>query len=254
MPNMIFIEQIINCTQHNDYKNSKRSTPFTIARSTLNYVSNPNHKTFIDKIIGKGKVLAQKVNPAAANYSTKTRKKERLINNATAGLLAEYAWKQYINQKAGTKVVDYTEFTDAATQIDLYVISNNKLIEVRSSFPQNGLVFAICHATFEFDILGPYSNTVKPGEIQKDFYTRTLYHIPKNTSFMELLKKDNFKVYLTGGATWDMMTNTDVSKNKDLLPQDAVTIAEEEKSTYRVVPFSKALDTDKIFDLINPNN
>lgn len=33
-----------------------------------------------------------------------------------------------------------------------------------------------------------------------------------------MISADSFKVYLTGGATWDMMIDTDYSKNKTLLP------------------------------------
>ena len=71
----------------------------------------------------------------------------------------------------------YILFDDASRQIDLKVISNNKKIEVRSSFPRNGIEFAICHPSYEFDVIGPYSNNYKPGEIQKDYYVRTLFHL-----------------------------------------------------------------------------
>jgi hypothetical protein len=250
---MVFKEKTINCNELEGYKNSNRIKPFNLTYTTFNYQSSLKDKEFIDKIIVKGEELAKKVNPGAANNSNKSRKKERLINNASAGLLAEYCWKQYINKKANSNIVDYTEFTDAATQIDLYTIANNKLIEVRSSFPRNGIQFSICHATYEFDILGPYSNTVKPGEIQKDFYVRTLFHITAGKSFLELIKEDRFNVFLTGGATWNMMNDSTISKNKDLVPEDSF-LPDEEKSTFRVVPFSKSLDTVEIFNLINSTN
>lgn len=248
---MRFTEEIIDCTQLESHKDSKRKTPFKIAVFHFDYISSEKDRTFLDQIFVKGEILAKKVNPAAANISSYKRSKMRLINNAAAGLLAEYCWKKYINHKANSEIVEYTEFTDASVQIDLIVLKNNKLIEVRSSFPRNGVDFAICSANYEFDILGPYSNSVKPGEVQKDFYTRTLFHIPKGSSFMDLAKNDGFQVFLTGGATWDMMINKGISKNKDLLPDDYVSQVQEEKSVYRVVPFSKAIDTTGIFDLIN---
>ena len=247
---MIINEEIINCRQYPDYKYSKRIAPFTLAHITFCYETDISDKRLLDRIFLKGEELAQKVNPAAANLSRFPRKRDRLINNASAGLLSEYCWKKYINHKSGKETVDYTEFTEASSQIDLIVIGNQKLIEVRSSFPRNGIVFSICHQKYEFDILGPYTNSVKPGEIQKDFYTRTLYHIPAGKSFLDLAKKDGFKSYLTGGATWEMMTDNEISFSKDLLPDDAVSIAEEDRSSYRVVPFSKAIDSPGIIDLI----
>ena len=132
-------------------------------------------------------------------------------------------------------VVSETEFDDASRQIDLKVISNNKKIEVRSSFPRNGIEFAICHPSYEFDVIGPYSNNYKPGEIQKDYYP---------TDIISMISADSFKVYLTGGATWDMMIDTDYSKNKTLLPDFGLGVIQ--KASYRVVPFSKSKDTREI--------
>ena len=238
----------INCQNISGYSNSKRDGEFRVALFTLNYQG--EDKAIIDRIIDSGNRLAKQVNTAAANMSSHTRTTERIINNSVAGILAEYCWKKFINHRANDNIVDFTEFNGASAQIDLKTVKSNKLIEVRSSFPRNGLEFAICHPVFEFDILGPYSNQVKPGEIQKDFYTRTLFHVPKGKTFMELLKEDNFKVYLTGGATWEMMIDNEISKNKHLLPEDSVGASEQEESLYRVVPFSKAIDTIEIYELI----
>ncbi|WP_276496943.1 hypothetical protein [Pontibacter litorisediminis] len=248
---MTFKEETINCVQELKYKNSNRVSPFRLVYTAFDYASNESHKKLLNKVFAKGEALAKAVNPAASNNATHPREKEQILNNAAAGLLAEYCWKKYLNQKAGRDIVDYTEFTAASAQIDLVVLSNEKRIEVRSSFPRIGITFSICHKEKEFDILGPYSNSVKPGEVQKDFYTRTLFHIPEGRSFLEVAKKDNFKVYLTGGATWDMMTDDAVSKEKTLRPHDAVAAAAYQESKFRVVPFSKALDTIEIFNLIN---
>lgn len=141
-------------------------------------------------------------------------------------------------------VVSETEFDDASRQIDIKVISNNKKIEVRSSFPRNGIEFAICHPSYEFDVIGPYSNNYKPGEIQKDYYVRTLFHLYNPTDIISMISADSFKVYLTGGATWDMMIDNDYSKNKTLLPDFGLGVIQ--KASYRVVPFSKSKDTREI--------
>ena len=66
------------------------------------------------------------------------------------------------------------------------------------------------------------------------------------------MKTSDFEVYLTGGATWAMMT--DHQKNwmdKDLIPQDERNVTRlKSKSKYRVVPFSRALDSLEIYELI----
>jgi len=89
-----------------------------------------------------------------------------------------------------------------------------------------------------------YSNNYKPGEIQKDYYVRTLFHLYNPTDIISMISADSFKVYLTGGATWDMMIDTDYSKNKTLLPDFGLGVIQ--KASYRVVPFSKSKDTREI--------
>ncbi len=235
----------IKCQQLEAYKKSRRHQPFWIVIYEFGYESSLFDKALLSKIILKGECLSQKVNPAAANNSTTNRKQERLLNNAVAGVLAEYCWMNFINMIAMGNVVQPVQLKNTATQIDLEVVANQKTIEVRSSFPRNGLEFAICHPKYQFDILGPYSNFIKPGEIEKDFYVRTLYHISKEQHFLSLLKKESFRVYLTGGATWQMMASDTYATNKDLVPEDGLDTVEI-ASTYRVIPFEKALDTFEI--------
>ena len=140
---------------------------------------------------------------------------------------------------------------DASTQIDLAVISNNKKIEVRSSFPRNGISFAVCSRGYEFDIIGPYSNGYKPGEIQKDYYIRVLFHLQNPTDLLGKAKTNGFEVYLTGGATWQMMSNSQIAIEKSFIPDDEISIDRiAARTTYRVVPFSRALDTVEIYNLI----
>lgn len=62
--------------------------------------------------------------------------------------------------------------------------------------------------------------------------------------YISMISADSFKVYLTGGATWDMMIDTDYSKNKTLLPDFGLGVIQ--KASYRVVPFSKSKDTREI--------
>lgn len=203
---------VINCTAR--YPRTCRRTPFEVVVYELNYSS--EDKDLMDLLRTKAEELARQVNPGAANNSMHERSPERILADCIAGVVSEYFWKLYLNSEEN--VVSETEFDDASRQIDLKVISNNKKIEVRSSFPRNGIEFAICHPSYEFDVIGPYSNNYKPGEIQKDYYVRTLFHLYNPTDIISMISADSFKVYLTGGATWDMMIDTDYSKNKTLLP------------------------------------
>jgi hypothetical protein len=174
------------------------------------------------------------------------RDESRIYNNCLAGLLAEYCWKYELNYKKGD-YVSSTEFEEASTQIDL-ITKDNKKIEVRSSFPRNGIEFALFHPEHQFDVIGPYTNSVKPGEIKKDYYVRTLYPINiKECSMKDYMEKDEFEVFLTGGATWDMMTDKNLYMIKSFIPEDEINAERlKKKSEYRVIPFSKALDTSEI--------
>lgn len=248
----ISIENLI-CNKIPLYKETNRVEPFLIVKYEFNYQSEKLDKSILNKIANEGNILANSVNDMAANDSTTIRSKERKLSNAIAGVLAEYCWKNFLNTVSLKLLVKETVFDTSASQIDLKTIDTNQTIEVRSSFPRNGIHFAICHNKYEFDILGPYSNNYKPTEPQKDFYLRTLYHIPTPISFLEEYKKDSFTVYLTGGATWKMIADDKIAIEKSLVPEDDFGNTEIE-STFRVIPFSKALDCNEIYKIIKDAN
>lgn len=241
-----FLRQI-NCQDH--YEESRRSSPFFIIKYELNYESDEFDRTLIDGLFEKAHVLASRVNPQPANAEKEIRLPDTLLANAIAGVVSEFLWLDFLNSDPQNPIVRDTPFTDASTQIDLEVINGGKMIEVRSSFPRNGLVFAICDPEHQFDILGPYANsTYKPGEIQKQFYVRTLFVVEKPTDIIESIKKDGFEAFLTGGATEKMMRSPKFSLVKSLRPEDALRMAGQAR--YKVVPFSRALDTIQIQALI----
>jgi hypothetical protein len=239
----------IKCKEIKTFEQSNRESDFWISKYIFNYNTSTFDKALLKKIESVGNKLAEAVNDGAANDSTTKRSIDRKKSNAIAGVLAEYCWKNFLNSISLETLVQETEYESNSNQIDLIVIESNKTIEVRSSFPRNGIEFAICSPKFEFDILGPYSNSYKPNEPQKDFYLRTLFHVHSPLDFLTDFKKDNFTVYLTGGATWEMMVDDKFSKDKNLIPDDAISDVEVE-STYRVVPFSNALDCAEIYKLI----
>lgn len=237
----------INCREHDP--NTKMARPFNVVKYTFNYQSDNTDKELIDSLIEEGTRLADLVNPGAANDANLKRSYDRILSNCIAGIISEYLWKKYLNQ--GKEIVRTTEMEDASTQIDLAIISNNKKIEVRSSFPRNGIPFAVCNCSYQFDIIGPYSNGYKPGEIQKDYYIRVLFHLQRPIDLLSKVKQDGFEAYLTGGATWQMMSNPQVATEKCFIPEDEVSIDRmASRSNYRVVPFSRALDTLDIYNLI----
>jgi hypothetical protein len=241
-----------NCSEY--YKDTKRLKPFRVVKCQFFYQSDEADKRLIDELIAKGTVLAEKVNPKAANKATKDREYIRILNNCVAGLVAEYLWQRYLNRKEN--IVVETTFSGAKTQVDLQIISNGKKVEVRSSFPYAQIHYVLCHGEKEFDVLGPYANSYKAGEIEKDFYVRTLFRVRKiasgaRESFIERLKGDTYEAYLTGGASFEMMLDDAIAKNKDLVPEDSISITDSsDRTAYRVVPFSKALDTPEMYEVI----
>lgn len=233
----------INCNEQ--FPMTRRESPFCVIGYLFNYYDSLD-KNILDSIFLQSQQLAQNVYAAAANNSTMYRSKNRILANCIAGLMSEYCWRHFLNYKKET--VRVTPFISSSNQIDLEIISNHKRIEVRSSFPRNGIDFAICHPTKEFDILGPYSNTYKPGEVMKDYFVRTLFHLENPFRILKKIKSSEFALYLTGGATYKMMFDSNISIEKDLIPEDNIRI--QTSSSYRVVPFHNALDCRQIYNLI----
>ena len=241
---MKYWHEVITCESL--FPGTRRQNPFRVVMYQFDY-SEPKDRNLLDKIISESDRLAQSVHAGAANNSQAYRSKNRILANCIAGLTAEYCWRHFLNFENET--VRTTPFDSAANQIDLEVISNGKKIEVRSSFPRNGIPFAICHPQKEFDILGPYVNSYKRAEIIKDYYVRTLFHLANPFEILQKIKSSEFIVYLTGGATSEMMFNDSLSILKDLIPEDSFQ-TQQAASTYRVVPFHNALDCGQIYHLI----
>jgi hypothetical protein len=250
----IKLDKIV-CQNIDGYQNSKRSLPFWIAKIIFSYESSIFDKAIITAIEAEAYKLAGAVNPGAANNAVDKRTEARLLSNSMAGVLSEYAWKTFLNCASVDLLVQETPFVDAMTQIDLVTVNrqDNLLLEVRSSFPRNGVEFAICHEMYEFDILGPYCNDYKPSEVQKNYYLRALYHVSSPEEFLQAIKKNHFICHLTGGASWEMMMDDDIAINKTLIPEDTVGKVDK-ASDYRVIPFNKALDVVEVFKLLKLPN
>lgn len=234
----------IDCVK--EYVNTKRLKPFYVVEYTLDYESNEEDRKILESLFAKTRDLAHKVVANSANNSAQQRSNRRIWANCLAGVLSEYFWRIYLNDEK--EIVRNTVFESASTQIDLEIIDTEGKIEVRSSFPRNGVKFAICNIR-QFKIIGPYSNAYKAGEVQKDFYVGALFPLSSPELILDTIKKDGFKLYLTGGASWDMMWDSNKSIVQNLIPDDVIG-GYEVLTSYRVVPYSNALDSMEIKEMI----
>ena len=178
--------------------------------------------------------LAMQVNPHKANNATDTRTKERLILDAMGGVLSELAWHDYINRVFGQDTVSFTPFNTATAQIDL-LLKNGKTIEVRSSFPRNGIKFAICNERYNFKNICKYENLYKPSETDKDFFACVLFETQKK----DLMQVSNIILYLIGGSTKAMMQDDTIAFESDLIAEDDIA---QKRTRYRVIRLKDALD------------
>lgn len=187
-----------------------------------------------NQLFNKAKELSNCVSSAAANESTFSRDDNRKIIDSFGGLIAEKAWEKYINQSFG-EIAFPTEFLDASKQIDIK-LTNDFLIEVRSSFIRNGVKFGICNDRYNFKNIGPYSNSVKPDEIQKNIYCGVLFETKKD----ELLTTDRIICYLVGSSTWDMMIEIGIDTR--LNARDAIALS---PGNYKVVLYKYSMDINQ---------
>lgn len=225
--------EVIKCrvpSNQNENINYNINREYLVVRCEFDNIG--NNKELIDK---KALDLAFKVNPHSANKSLNIRDKERLIKDAKGGVLAEYGWLEFINRSYGTNTASFTDFNDITCQIDI-VLSNGKTIEVRSSFPRNGVKFAICNERYNFKNICKYNNFYKPSEINKDFFACVLFQTQKD----QILNDPKIIFYLIGGSTRNMMENEKICYIDTLLDQDDFTTTE--KTQYKVIRLKDALD------------
>jgi hypothetical protein len=191
----------------------------------------------------KAKKIEGKLNAGQANTSEERDATTIEIDNLS-GLIAEYACDAIFRLYLGKDNVLKPASESSKNQIDIALIEGKKTIEVRSSCVKNGIDFALFATPTPgtgkqyFDVIGPYSNGYKPGECEKDFYMRVLFCCEKK-SFLSLLDQPILKLYITGGATKEMMNDPSIYQIKHLIPAGGDVDVE---SDYRVVPLGKSLD------------
>lgn len=244
---MKFKPLALNC--ENSYPNTSRASNFRYVQvDVLPHVSKAD-KELISELLDQASALANQVAKNSANDASYVRRRDRLIRNALAGLLSERAWRLAVNKLTNRETLSSTPFVRSYDQIDL-VSDEGKTIEVRSSFPRGGLAFALCHPEHEFDVIGPYTNDYKTHEVAKDIYVRTLFPFDES-ELLNKLEGDGVEMYLTGGATKEMFENPEKFALKSMTAADDISlVGEGTPSRYKVIPFSKALDTFEVAELL----
>ena len=204
----------------------------------INVVINKNSSEYIE-ILNEAKKLSGLVNTGAANDSNFSRNELLLLTDSFGGLLSEKAWLQFLNENLG-EIANLTDFITASNQIDIK-LNNGELIEVRSSFIRNGVKFGICSTNYNFKNIGPYSNSIKPGEIQKNLYCGVLFETQKR----DILNSETINFSLVGSSTWQMMIEKGF--NTELNAWDSFAV---KPGTYKVLYYKDTMDVLELIDYL----
>lgn len=241
----------------------------------------------VRSILAKAKErLAQAhFNPAASDG--RLRNPEEIRVKSLCGFITEqvcYNILTYYNLYPESVKIELDSSQSPINQIDLRVRKSwhdhdgqpqNEVysIEVRSSFPFKSVRAAIDQ---DFDILGSYSNAVKPDEVEKDFYLRFLYEIdiPRSShvyyttqdgwqkinysaSITKALTDHYFDagnnlrkplfLYFVGGATKEMMKDKSIAYSERMRSDS---FNEEGTGSYRKIKIRNALDAVAMMQLI----
>jgi hypothetical protein len=238
-----------------------RSNTFTngygIERKTFRCleINIPTSGNWMLDIKAKAEKIENKLNAGQAN-SSEERDGETIKIDNLSGLIAEYACDTILRRYLGKEKVEKPSSETSKNQMDIVLADGKRTIEVRSSCVKNGIDFALFAKPKDktegqyFDVIGPYSNGYKHGEIEKDLYMRVLYCCEKK-NFLKMLKQPILTLYITGGATKEMMQNEAIYQIKHLVPAGGEV---EIESDYRVIPLGKSLDIADFISLITDGN
>lgn len=220
-------------------------------------------------------ILYEKADETSANTG-KPRDPETKYIDSLSGVMAEFAVTKFFNEilndnwNARRPIVTTTH---NQVDIDLEYKETNYKVEVRSSFVQNGITFALygVHSSGEykgktyFDVLGTYKQKVhkKDFESVKDLFMRVLFDI--NSESSDKFKKDRefYKnrtyfinkyidrdepFYIIGGMSGDAIMKEKYTKklsSKDLSGY----ISNISEGEYNVAEISKISDVEKLSNL-----
>lgn len=189
-------------------------------------------------------------------YSSESRDENVVEVDNLSGVLAEIVCFELLKYRYGN-AISKTESTSAVDQIDI-TVNESKTIEVRSSCIRNGITFSIFSTRKDnkddqnINLLGPYSNGYKPGEKPKDYYLGVIFPFGIDDFMGKWNKNELIHLFVTGGATNEMMRDKNIYQIKHLKPNRDLFIKVE--SQYRVIPFAKSLDIREFFSVFELEN
>lgn len=204
----------------------------SLTKNTANYTS----------IRRKAEALAEAVYPGAANRSDTEREPERIMQDAFAGMIAEQSWLAFINHAFG-EIAASTAFEQANGQIDIRLLGS-ELLEVRSSFVNNGIRFGVCHDEKNFNVIGAYSNLYKAGETPKNYYLLVLFETKKDL----ILTSGTIDFGLIAGATSGMLKEN--GYNHNMAADGDIT---GRRTDYRLLRIRNAHDIDRFEEWMQSN-
>lgn len=259
-------EKIIKKADYSGYSRVDRKQ-YTILEFSWSDFS----KTEQDTIYKEADILYNKADETGANTGL-PRDPEKKYIDSLSGVIAEFAttkfFNEYLNDKWNAKRPIVTT-THNQVDIALTYKDTNFKVEVRSSFVQNGIEFALYSTNREgltyFDVLGTYKQTVhkKDFESVKDLFMRVLFDINGESSdrFKEdrkfyinrkhfinkYINKDE-PFYIIGGMSGEAIERENYTKNlssKDLSEY----ISDITEGEYHVSQISKISDIKKLSEL-----
>lgn len=203
---------------------------------------------FLEDVRQKAVPINNRLNSHSASAGV-VRSDETVTADNLIGLIAEYACYEILKSQLGAKNVIKPASGSSRNQVDIQLASG-QTVEVRSSCIRNGLEFALFRVDRNsnrqyIDVIGPYYNTAyKAYENIKDFYMRVIYVGDTASVFSDIINGGNVVLYLTGGATKQMLEEIGYRKYMTS-PADSKA---KEKGNYLVVQMSDSLDYPDFID------
>ncbi|MFT8600894.1 hypothetical protein [Liquorilactobacillus satsumensis] len=205
-----------------------------------------------NKIKLEANQLAAMANSGAAN-SGHTRNSMVKKNDAFAGIISEYATMYLLNSLVPNSAIR-PPVTNTENQVDVlwHYLNQDLSIEVRSSFVNNGIPFALFAVdsytgkTY-FDVLGSYYQQSYKSHYEppKDAYSRVLFEGRKYNVYNRfVIQKECF--YVIGFMDGPTLINTNY--HKPLTPNSAFTKHGSLTGSYYVAPMDTITD---IYSLAN---
>lgn len=219
-----------------------------------------NYSDFKDfekqEIINEANTLYFGTNSKGANTGIR-RSNMTKWNDCVSGILAEFAVNKFLNIFLKDSVAHRPKIKSIENQVDIELNCKNKTytIEVRSSFVNNGIPFALYSINSSsnnleyknntyFDVLGPYrqkSYKINFEEV-KDLFFRVLFNGRKYDVENRFIN-NNEDLYIIGGMWGNDIV--DLNYKKTLTAKDAVNIL---PGDYYVAPINNILDTNNLLN------